>query len=329
MVQLNLNTNTLCWTRRRRGRGFSYCDESGKPVKDKAHLKRVRSLAIPPMWEDVLICATGESKVQAVGRDLKGRKQYIYHSEWTAHRQQAKFRTLRKFGKELPRIREHAIEQLSTKGWSKEKVLSLMILILDDTGIRIGNRQYLDANNTYGLSTLRRRHLDQEDDALVFEYQGKSGKSREVRVEDETLMAFIKKTAEQPGYEIFRYQTSDGKWEGVDSEDINEYIHLHLGADYSSKFFRTWVANRTLLEEHAAAIAEKAENPRKSKQKLLVRRVANALGNTPSVCKNYYLHPGVLKRAVRADSLPLEETHYGLHAEHTESERLLLKMMKG
>lgn len=328
MVHLDLKKDTLCWTRKRAGRGFSYLDEHGDRVRDKQQLRRIKSMAIPPMWKEVFICSTGQSKVQAVGRDLKGRKQYIYHSEYTALRQQEKFRRLRKFGEQLPAIRSYAMEQMKLKGWPREKILSLMVLILDDTGIRIGNRQYLEANKTYGLSTLRRRHLDQEDDALVFEYQGKSGKSREVRIEDETLMSFIRKTAEQPGYEIFRYQTADG-WEGVDSEEINDFIHRNLGGEYSSKYFRTWVANRLLLEHHAEAVVQKQLHPRKSKEKLLVRQVANGLGNTPAVCKNYYLHPGVLKRAVRAEDLRLSNVHHGLLAEHSESEQLLLRMMKG
>lgn len=321
-----MDTNNLCWTRKRRGKGFQYFDEAGRRIKQARVLKRLRRLAIPPMWTGVTICRTGHSKVQATGRDLKGRKQYIYHKDWSARRSREKFRRLRQFGEALPAIREHAMKQLKTKGWPRKKVLALMVMVLDETGIRIGNRQYLDRNATYGLSTLRRRHLDHEDDALVFHYKGKSSKHREVRIEDKTLTKYIRNAAEQPGYEIFRYRTPDG-WESVDSDEINAYIHTYLGEAFSSKYFRTWVANRLLVERHAEGVALKKENPRRSKEKILVRLVANELGNTPTVCKSHYLHPGVLKRAVRAEDLGAEQ-HKGLLTEHCASEKLLLKMMR-
>lgn len=327
MLKLKMDSNDLCWTRKRWGKGFRYINENGLAIKAPRLLKRLRKLAIPPMWKDVQICRTGLSKIQATGRDLKGRKQYIYHPDWSSQRQQEKFRRLRRFGKELPAIREHAMEKLKLKGWPREKVLSLMIMVLDETGIRIGNRQYLDRNNTYGLSTLRRRHLDHEDEAIVFHYKGKSNKNREVVIEDETLMRFIRKAAEQPGYEIFRYKTADG-WESVDSDEINAYIHTHLGEEYSSKYFRTWAANRLLIESHAEAMKIKEEQPRKSKEKILVRLVADGLGNTPAVCKSHYLHPGVLKRAVRANDLSVGP-HEGLLTDHSKSEKLLLSMMRG
>lgn len=331
MVAVPINPEAdLCWTRKRWGRGFRYFDEAGNPIRDKKTLSRLKKLAIPPMWKEVEICPDTNGKVQATGRDLKGRKQYIYHEGWTAQRQKEKFRRLRKFGQKLPELRAFAVDHLKQKGWPREKVLSLMVLVLDETGLRIGNRQYLQENETFGLSTLRRRHLDEEDDGLVFHFKGKSNQEREVRIEDDLLVSFIQKAADQPGYEIFRYQTKDG-WEAVDSDDINEFIHAHLGADYSSKFFRTWVANRTLLEVHHKGVTLKRENPRRSREKILVRLVADELGNTPAVCKSHYLHPGVLRRAVRADDLGLApaESNSVLDTGHSASERLLLKMMRG
>lgn len=330
MVKVKIDPEAeLSWSRKRWGRGFRYFDEQGAPLREPAQLRRVRKLAIPPMWQDVRICPTPCGKVQAVGRDLKGRKQYIYHQEWAAERQRRKFRALRTFGKRLPRLRSYALEQLRRKGWPREKVLALMVLILDETGIRIGNRQYLERNETYGLSTLRRRHLDHEDDALLFHYRGKSSKDREVRIEDPMLMRFIRKTAEQPGYEIFRYQNPDGSWEMVDSDDINTFIRDHVGEKFSSKYFRTWVANRCLLEQHATATAHKAQNPRLSLERTLVRLVADELGNTPTVCKNYYLHPVVLRRALRAPSLEVAEERQLIVPDLDATEVLLLRMMRG
>lgn len=316
----------LSWTRRRWGRGFQYFDEEAHKITSKRTLRRIKKLVIPPMWHDVKISRSPRAKIQATGRDKKGRKQYRYHPDWTRRQQLVKFRRMYAFGRQLPIIRERAHQALSQKGWTREKVLALMVLILDQTGIRIGNRQYLDANNTYGLTTLRRRHLDHVDDELVFSFRGKSGKDREVHIEDAALISYIRKAAELPGYEIFRYRGASGGWVPVDSDEINDYIQSHLGAGFSSKDFRTWVANRILIASQAEAQQIKSRNPRRSLKTILVRLVADALGNTPAVCQNSYLHPQVLSWAVQAPELRLGEVQE-LKPEHSQAELLLLKQL--
>lgn len=327
MVGIVTGKDSLLITRKRWGRGFFYLDSQGEKIRDKAVLRRIKALTIPPMWEEVKICATGLGKIQAVGRDNRGRKQYIYHERWQARRQHEKFARLRHFGEQLPVLRAHALEMLQRPGWPREKVLALMVLTLDETGIRIGNRQYLDANETYGLSTLRRRHLDQEGEAITFHFKGKSHQERVVTIEDALLVRFIRRVAEQPGYEIFRYREG-GRWHTVDSDEINAYIHEKMGAAFSSKYFRTWVANRLLVEQHAEAMKQKAAHPRRSRKRLMVGLVARQLGNTLAVCENHYLHPVVLKEAIAAKTLPLSTEAQPLQAGHTDSEKLLLRWMQ-
>lgn len=318
----------LSWTRRRWGRGFQYFDEHGRKITDRRILRKLKKLAIPPMWREVRISRSSRAKIQATGRDRKGRKQYRYHPAWIRQQQRLKFERLREFGQRLPELRARAFAALGSKGWAREKVLALMVLILDETGIRIGNRQYLAANDTYGLTTLRRRHLDHEDEALVFHYQGKSGKAREVKIEETSLIPFIRKAAEQPGYEIFRFRNEAGSWESIDSEDINSFIQKHLGDAFSSKDFRTWVANRLLVEMQEQAHVIKQANPRRTLKNILIRLVANKLGNTPAVCKRSYIHPRVLQQIVAQPPVELMDEQENWDASHSKSEELLLEMLR-
>ncbi|MEM1216427.1 MAG: DNA topoisomerase IB [Bacteroidota bacterium] len=318
----------LSYTRVRYGRGFRYLDESGEPIRDTKTLRRIRKLVIPPMWKQVYICSCPNGKVQATGRDLKQRKQYIYHADWEQQRQAEKFAKLAGFGRQLPAFRAKCTQAVQQQGWPREKVLSLMILILDETGIRIGNQQYANRNGTYGLSTLRRKHLQLEDEqTLVFSYRGKSGKDREVTIADETLTHFIRRAAEQPGYEIFRYRdATTTKWQDVDSEELNDFIHQQLGQEYSSKYFRTWVAGRLAVELYPTAIEQTNENSRKQLLPTLIRLVADELGNTPSVCRNYYLHPRLIE-AVRQRKLPLLPPASKVETQHEAAEKVLLSII--
>lgn len=232
-----IDDTALCLSRVKYRNGHRYLDEAGKKITDKKLLRRLRKLVIPPMWSQVMICKWADGHIQATGRDLKGRKQYIYHSEWERQRQAAKFAKMKDFGKVLPKMRKKCLSDITLKKWHREKVLALMVLILDETGIRIGNQQYAKKNNTYGLSTLRRKHMDIDGDVLTFEYKGKSNKQRTVKIDDEELIKFIKKSAELPGYEIFRYKDANGNWQSVDSDEVNSYIHATIGDEFSSKDF--------------------------------------------------------------------------------------------
>jgi len=288
--------HSLCISRKKRGRGFQFYDENDEPISDPSLKKRLKELVIPPMWSDVKICKWDDGHIQAIGRDAKGRKQYIYHDKWEEARQKEKFDRMCSFGEELPHLREIAHKFIHQKEWTREKVISLLILILDETGIRIGNKYYAEKNHTYGLTTLRRKHLHLESGSLLFEFKGKSNKMREVEINDEDLSKLIKKAAELPGYEIFRYKEGYGKYQEVDSDDVNEFIHHYLGEDYSSKDFRTWVASRLAIEYYPIALKQKEEFPRKKFTNLLIRYVADELGNTPTVCRSYYIHPQVMQK---------------------------------
>ncbi len=181
----------MCISRKKKGRGFSFYAEDGSRIVDKKVLKRLKSLVIPPMWTQVYICGFNDGHIQATGRDLKGRKQYIYHSQYEKQRQEAKFEKMLHFADNLPKIRKKAHKDLNLKIWKKRKLLALIVLILDEYGIRIGNKQYRNRNETFGLTTLRRKHLSIDEDELVFNYKGKSNKEREVHIDDEDLIPFI------------------------------------------------------------------------------------------------------------------------------------------
>jgi DNA topoisomerase-1 len=321
---LSVEQSELCFTRRKYGRGFQYFNEDGNRIEDKKTINRIRKLVIPPMWESVKICRNPKGYLQATGRDLKHRKQYIYHQDWEKKRQAKKFAKLKKFGKRLPSFREYCIEMVKQSGWPREKVLSLIVLVLDETGIRIGNQQYANRNGTYGLSTLRRKHLKIEGQELKFHYQGKSKQEREVTIKDRDLIHFIKQSAEQPGYEIFRYYDENRNWQSVDSDELNAFIQEHLGKKFSSKDFRTWVASRLAVECYPHALQKIAENPRRRLSPTLVRLVANELGNTPTVCRNYYLHPKILQ-AVAKQKLPTMQKYFAdVYEQHAAAEEIVL-----
>ena len=311
------------------GRGFRYLDKNGSVIKGQKQLKRLKQLVIPPMWTDVLISQWEDGHVQATGRDAKDRKQYIYHSEWEKQRQQEKFDKMLSFAKQLPSIREQCEAHLSLDGWPKEKVLALVVSVLDSTGIRIGNQRYTNENESYGLTTLRRKHMSEAGDKLLFEYKGKSHQQRTVSIDDDELVAYIQQVAEQPGYEIFRYQESANHWISIDSEDVNQYIHEIAGDEFYSKDFRTWVATRLAVEKYPDAVKEKELSPRKKMTNILLRAVADEIGNTPAVCKDYYVHPSIMQ-LIDSKSLPvLKETkadknNVGISA----AEKIVLKVLK-
>ncbi|UFH45769.1 DNA topoisomerase IB [Flavobacterium galactosidilyticum] len=289
--------------KRKRGKGYQYFDEDGNKIKDKLLLSRFRRLIIPPMWTDVYICKWDDGHIQAIGRDAKGRKQYIYHSEFEKSKQEEKFAKMKAFGKSLKKFRIKVLEDIAEKEWNKNKVLALIILLLDETGIRIGNKQYVNQNGTFGLTTLRRKHITFEKNQVVFEYKGKSNQMRHVEIDDVQLAKLIKKTSELPGYEIFRYKNDDGQFQAVDSDDVNEYIHAHMGKGFSSKDFRTWVASRLAVELYPYAIEAIGETKKSKFSNALIRMVADELGNTPKVCRSYYVHPNIMQK-IESKSLP-------------------------
>lgn len=289
------------FTRIKRGKGFSYHDTSGQIIKASDALERIKSLGIPPMWKKVWISKNPKSHLQATGYDQKNRKQYLYHTAWAEYRNMAKFSRIREFGHAIPYIRAHTSRQLEQKGWTKEKVLSLVIQMMDEYHIRIGNQYYKEQNETYGLTTLRKKHLDFEKGVGKLEYKAKSGKYRKINLQNGQLSKLIKECAELPGYEIFTYKDENRKYQTITSHDVNEYLHQIAGENLSSKDFRTWGGTVLAVEKREEARQKVEENPRLKLESALVKIVSQELGNTVSVCKEYYIHPLILEKVMQDD----------------------------
>ena len=313
--------------RRKTNDGFEYLDNDGKPVLDRAILKRIEDLVIPPIWKDVWICKNAKGHVQAIGYDLKGRRQYIYHPKWSAYRQQNKFSKLPLFAEKLPLIREKVAIDLRRKGWPKERVLALTVKMLDEYYLRIGNLNYKRNNETYGLTTLRRKHLVDNGRTLSLTYKAKSGKYRKISISNPTLAKLIRETSDLPGYEVFRYLDEDGKSRTIDSSDVNEYIRHLSDSDFTAKVFRTWGGSRLSIDYWEAAKKDVEENPRRKIETALVQRVAKKLGNTVSICRDYYIHPKVLQ-VVAQPEFKLPRISKAKKYQHLDlSEQVVLKIL--
>ncbi|KAF5037892.1 Eukaryotic DNA topoisomerase I, catalytic core [anaerobic digester metagenome] len=283
------------YTRKRSGRGFAYFDDEGNKITSKEELTRIRQLAIPPMWTNVWICRDENGHIQATGRDARNRKQYLYHTDWTAHQQQSKFSRLLEFGYTLPLIRKEVEHYLRKRGWPREKVLALVLAVLDETYVRIGNRYYYETNGTHGLTTLRRKNLEINGRNVVFRYKAKSNKIREVKIRNNRLTRLITQCSELRGYEIFRYMDEHGKTIPVDSGDVNAFLREITGKEFTSKNFRTWGGAVLAVKLFPEAKEKTLQNKRLKLSRAIVKEVAKQLGNTISICEKYYIHPTVLQ----------------------------------
>ena len=273
---------------------FRYFHPSGKEVTDEKTLKRIRSLAIPPAYESVWICADAGGDLQAPGGDARGRKQYRYHPRWREARDETKYSRMMAFGDALPRIRARVDHDLGLRGLPREKVLATIVRLLESTMIRVGNEEYAKLNKHYGLTTLRNRHVDVDGAAVHFHFMGKSGKKHSIDVRDRKLAAIVKKCRELPGQELFQYIDEEGQRRSVDSSDVNAYLREISGEDFTAKDFRTWagtVLAAMALEEYEAvgSLAQAKKNVVRA-----IESVAQRLGNTPSVCRKCYVHPAVI-----------------------------------
>ncbi|MFL5682182.1 MAG: DNA topoisomerase IB [Chloroflexota bacterium] len=281
-------------SRKRAGRGFSYRAVDGAPIRDPAVLRRIRALAIPPAWTDVWICPDANGHLQATGRDARGRKQYRYHERWRSRRDEAKYERLIEFGRILPKIRRRCEADLSRPGMSREKVLAAVVRLLETTLIRVGNDEYARLNRSFGLTTLRGRHVSVEGAAVRFRFRGKSGQRHEVGLRDRRLAAIVRRCQELPGQELFAYIGRDGEVHDVASEDVNEYLREISGANITAKDFRTWAG--TVLAYRALRAAGAADDARSAKRNVVaaVKETALHLGNTPAVARRSYVHPAVV-----------------------------------
>lgn len=263
-------------------------------MKDPVTLRRIKALAIPPAWTEVWICPYENGHIQATGRDEQGRKQYRYHPRWRETRDAAKFGHMVEFARTLPRIREQVERDLGRPGLSREKVLATVVRLLETTLIRVGNDDYAKQNGSYGLTTLRNKHVEVEGSKLRFSFKGKSGKNWQLQVTDRRIARILRECQELPGQELFQYIDDEGERRTIDSGDVNDYLRDISGEDVTAKDFRTWAG--TVLAALALHEFERFDTQAAAKRnvKQAIEQVSARLGNTPTICRKCYVHPGVL-----------------------------------
>jgi DNA topoisomerase I len=280
--------------RRKSGKGFTYTQPDGTKLSDPQVVKRIRSAAIPPAWTDVRICPFADGHIQATGRDAKGRKQYRYHPLFREVRESTKYEHVVAFGNALPAIRAKVREHMALRGLPRKKVLATVVHLLETTLIRVGNDDYAKQNKSYGLTTLKNRHVAVEGSEVRFRFTGKSGKQWSLKVKDRRVAKIIKACQELPGQELLQYLDEDRKQQDVTSSDVNAYLNEITGQDITAKDFRTWAG--TVLAALALKELESFDTAAQAKRNLRVaiERVAARLGNTPTICRKCYVHPEVL-----------------------------------
>lgn len=275
------------------GKGFRYENADGTPVRDKETLGRIKSLVIPPAWKDVWICASPKGHLQATGRDAKGRKQSRYHPRWREVRDETKYERMLAFGAALPAIRAQVERDLALPGLPRRKVLATLVRLMETTYIRVGNEEYARENHSYGLTTMRNKHVNVDGSTVTFKFQGKSGKKHSIDLTDRRLANIIKRCQDIPGYELFQYEDSEGH-HSIDSADVNEYLHEVSGQDFTAKDFRTWAGTVLACSALRELVSFESETQAKKNVVQAIDVVAERLGNTRAVCRKCYIHPAVL-----------------------------------
>jgi DNA topoisomerase I len=319
--------------RKRHGKYFSYIDPEGKLIRDREALARIKSLVIPPAWTNVWICPVSNGHLQATGRDARGRKQSRYHPRWRQVRDETKYERMVLFAEALPKIRERVDQDLALPGLPREKVLATIVSLMENTFIRVGNSEYARENKSFGLTTMRTRHVEVNGSNITFSFEGKSKRHHTINLHDRRLAKIISRCADLPGYELFQYLTPEGDPQTIDSADVNDYLQSITGQYFTAKDFRTW-AGSVLACELLAAF-DPFDSPTQAKKNIVaaVKSVAQRLGNTPSVCRKCYIHPAILEHYL--NGLPLETAKRKLDEEiaehaHTlhEEERTLVNLLR-
>jgi DNA topoisomerase-1 len=277
------------------GTGFRYLGPGGTVMSDQEHLRRIKSLAIPPAWTDVWICPLPDGHLQATGRDDRGRKQYRYHHRWREVRDETKYNRMIEFAKMLPQIRQQVDKDLGRPDLPKEKVLATVVRLLEVSLIRVGNEEYAKNNGSFGLTTMRDKHVTVSGSTLNFHFRGKSGKHHVVKVDDRRLARIVQKCQDLPGQELFQYLDAKDERQSIGSADVNEYLKGITGTEFTAKDFRTWAG--TVLAARALQELERVDSQVKAKKNILraVEAVSQMLGNTPSICRKCYVHPAVFE----------------------------------
>jgi DNA topoisomerase-1 len=295
------------YIRRRTGTSFSYWDTAGKRITAKDVIRRIKSIGVPPAYEKVWICPSANGHIQATGYDARGRKQYRYHPKWRELRDQDKYEHIVQFAAALPGLRRRVAADLKQDGLPREKVLATVVSLLEKTLIRVGNTAYANENKSYGLTTMRRKHVAVKGSTLRFEFTGKSGKQWKLAVEDKRIASVVRRCAEIPGHELFKYLDDDGEPRFIDSGDVNAYIKEITQQDFTAKDFRTWAG--TVFAALALSEYEKYDSEAQAKRNVVaaIERVAKQLGNTPAICRKCYVHPEILRAYMSGDLIKMIE----------------------
>jgi DNA topoisomerase-1 len=318
--------------RLKKGKSFVYIYDN-KSLKDKAEIERIRKLAIPPAWTNVWICHDENGHIQATGFDLRGRKQYRYHSMWNTLRNETKFHRLYEFGKLLPSIRLKLEEDLAKKELSEEKVLATVVSLMERTYIRVGNDDYEKLYGSYGLTTLKDNHVKIEGDKVFFSFKGKKGIDQKITLKNKRLARMVKQCRDIPGKELFQYYDVEGNRKPIDSGMVNRYIKDASGGDFTAKDFRTWAGTLNIIRAFKSIGESESETDCKKKIVAALDEVSKQLGNTRTVCKKYYVHPGIiklyeeknlLKYLNELDKIEQPDDLAGL----TSEEKVLMKILK-
>lgn len=324
--------------RKRSGKGFRYVDADGRTIRDKETLARIRSLVIPPAWKDVWICTDPRGHLQATGRDARGRKQSRYHPRWREVRDETKYHRMLLFGAALSGIRSRVEEDLALPALPRNKVLAAIVRLMERTLIRVGNEEYARENHSYGLTTLRDKHVQVEGSTVTFRFRGKSGVLHTVGLQDRRLARIVRRCQDIPGYELFQYVDEEGDPRTIDSADVNDYLREISREDFTAKDFRTWAG--TVLATMALREFDTFESQTQAKKNVVqaIKAVARRLGNTPSVCRKCYVHPAVLEcyfagEIARAVTKKLEDAGEDLlRAEEEEAirkeEKALMELLR-
>lgn len=300
-ARLHYVSDAMPGIRRRGHKRFQYVSANGRSVRDAKTLARIRALAIPPAWSDVWICSDPQGHVQATGRDARGRKQYRYHPAWTRRRGRDKRERIVAFGAALPGLRRALRKALAIRGLPKDKVVAMVVAVMGTTLVRVGNAEYAASNRSYGLTTLRNRHVQAaRQGGLRFRFRGKSGKAQDVLLTDARLARLVRRCQQLPGQVLFQYIDAEGEAQPIDSSDVNDWLRATMGEEFSAKDFRTWGA--TALAFRALACTElpvgedgrpAPEHALAAMENAIVEQVADVLGNTRAVCRSAYIDPSL------------------------------------
>ncbi len=309
--------------------GFRYVDTAGKTIRDEATLARIRALAIPPAYRDVWICPQANGHLQATGRDARGRKQYRYHPHWREARDGAKYERMVEFARALPKLRKQLARHLRLRGLPREKVLAAVVTLLEHTLIRVGNEEYAKQNGSFGLTTLRDRHVAISGVTVHFRFKGKSGVKTDLTLQDRLLASVLRRCQDLPGQELFQYVDGEGRQHTIDSADVNEYLREWTGHDFTAKDFRTWNGTLHAAAELGTCLVFQSLAEAKRNVVAAVARVAERLNNTPAVCRKCYIHPSVID-AYMGGSLPaLRDLPSTVRRGLSGSERAILDFLNG